>query len=501
MPLSNSPIDSTWKLTFDDEFNTLNTSHWGTNWLGAPGAITKPINSAEQAAYDPAQVSVSDGYLHLGTDHKTVTVGSTTYNMVGGMVQSNDHFQQAYGYFEARIFLPGSNGDISNWPAFWLDGQNWPVDGELDIMEGLSGQAGWHFHSPSGGPGASSSADFTGWHTYGALWEPGSVTYYYDGVEMGKITSGITSSPMYMILNNGVSDSIGGPTHVPSDMLVDYVHVYSQEPNAVAVAPEANYNGPGEVAGGGGTPAPEPPPVGGGILGDSLGNLLVGDSGSNTLSGQGGADTLNGGAGADNLIGGAGNDLYMVDSTKDIVNENGGSGTDTVLSSISFDLHANGRSVLGSIENLTLTGFASNGTGNDLNNTLIGDKYFNRLVGNGGNDTIDGGAGNDILTGGSGSDTFIRHALSAEGRDTIKDFHTGAGGDKLDVHDVLSGFVNGASNPNDFVHLTQSGGNTTVQIDANGAAGGHSYTSVAVLTGVTGVTVNELVNDGNIVLH
>jgi hypothetical protein len=31
MPLSNSPIDSTWKLTFDDEFNSLNANHWGTN--------------------------------------------------------------------------------------------------------------------------------------------------------------------------------------------------------------------------------------------------------------------------------------------------------------------------------------------------------------------------------------------------------------------------------------------------------------------------------------
>ena len=63
----------------------------------------------------------------------------------------------------------------------------------------------------------------------------------------------------------------------------------------------------------------------------------------------------------------------MVDNAKDIVNETGGSGTDTLLSSVSFDLHDNGKTVFGSFENLTLTGFATNGTGNDLNNTLIGD--------------------------------------------------------------------------------------------------------------------------------
>ena len=49
-------------------------------------------------------------------------------------------------------------------------------------MEGLSGQACWHFHDPQGGPGGCSTATYTGgWHTFGADWEPGSVTYYYDG--------------------------------------------------------------------------------------------------------------------------------------------------------------------------------------------------------------------------------------------------------------------------------------------------------------------------------
>ena len=201
MPLYNSaPINLSWKLTFDDEFNSLNTGTWGTNWLGNPGTITKPINSAEQAAYDPAQVSVSGGYLRLGTAYKDVTVAGTHYDMVAGIVQSDNRFEQTYGYFEARIYLPGSNGQIQNWPAFWLNGENWPTDGELDIMEGLSGKAGWHFHSPSGGPGETEAGNYTGWHTYGALWEPGKVTYYYDGVEVGEISTGITSSPMYLIL-------------------------------------------------------------------------------------------------------------------------------------------------------------------------------------------------------------------------------------------------------------------------------------------------------------
>src|SRR5262249_53284742 len=153
-------------------------------------------------------------------------------------------------------------------------------------------------------------------------------------------TSGITSSPMFMILNHGVSDTIGGPTDVPSDMLVDYVRAYSHDPNAVAVAPEANYNGPGSVAGGPTDPPPaghplpppidnpsppagDPPPTAGDPppVGDTSGHLLIGDVGSNLLTGNAGNDTLDGSLGADTLVGGAGNDLYIVANAFDVVKE------------------------------------------------------------------------------------------------------------------------------------------------------------------------------------
>ena len=83
------PVDSSWTLTFDEEFNgtSLDTDVWGTNWLGTDGAITKPINSAELAAYDPAQVSVSDGSLHLTAVASPVTVNGTEYDYRSGIVQ------------------------------------------------------------------------------------------------------------------------------------------------------------------------------------------------------------------------------------------------------------------------------------------------------------------------------------------------------------------------------------------------------------------------------
>ena len=225
----NAPLGAagSWTQRFDDEFNgsSLNTSAWSTGWLGS--GVTPPVNSYEQQCYDPNQVSVSGGTLHLTVSASACTVGGHTYPYRSGMVNSDGKAQFTYGFFEARIYLPGSAGSIANWPAWWTDGQSWPTDGEMDVMEGLEGQACWHFHSPAGGPGSCSTNDFTGWHTYGADWEPGSVTYYYDGRAVGRITTGITSAPMYLILNDAVNQP-GSGYAAPSTMQVDYVRVWAK---------------------------------------------------------------------------------------------------------------------------------------------------------------------------------------------------------------------------------------------------------------------------------
>jgi Ca2+-binding RTX toxin-like protein len=90
--------------------------------------------------------------------------------------------------------------------------------------------------------------------------------------------------------------------------------------------------------------------------------------------------------------------------------------------------------VLGSLENLTLTGSANlSGSGNDLANVLNGNAGSNVLSGAAGNDTmrggagndvLRGGAGNDILTGGTGRDTFVfgTPLAASTNVDTITDF-------------------------------------------------------------------------------
>ncbi len=130
------------------------------------------------------------------------------------------------------------------------------------------------------------------------------------------------------------------------------------------------------------------------LYGNDGDDVLSGGNGNDILIGGAGNDTLDGGTGRNDMIGGAGNDTYFVASNQDLIYEDVGGGTDTVKLSTTngvYTLPAN-------VENLTFIGGGTfTGTGNALDNVIIG---------GGNNDTIDGGAGADTMNGGAGSDTY-----------------------------------------------------------------------------------------------
>ena len=168
--------------------------------------------------------------------------------------------------------------------------------------------------------------------------------------------------------------------------------------------------------------------------GGDVGDQILGDRGGNLLVGREGADLLAGRRGSDGLRGDAGNDQ------------------------------------------------------------LSGDRGADTLEGGAGNDVLSGGRGRDTLTGDGGADVFRYRALD-ERLDTITDL---GAADAIDIAQVLSGFEDGVSDPDDFVSVVDDGADAILQVDADG--GGDIFRDLAVISGGAGTSVDALLAGGNLVL-
>jgi VCBS repeat-containing protein len=177
-------------------------------------------------------------------------------------------------------------------------------------------------------------------------------------------------------------------------------------------------------------------------------NLIADFTGNTAITGSTGDDTSLNGNNNNNFIDAlAGNDTIDARGGDDLVR--GGDGADNI----------------------------TGGSGNDV---LFGDAGNDVISGGDGNDRIVGGAGNDTLTGGANADVFAWTLADAGGLgtpavDTITDFNTGAvsaGGDVLDLRDLLGGEAlgpgNSAGNLANYLDFEVSGSNTTIHISSNG---------------------------------
>ncbi|MEK7816307.1 MAG: putative Ig domain-containing protein, partial [Pseudomonadota bacterium] len=209
-------------------------------------------------------------------------------------------------------------------------------------------------------------------------------------------------------------------------------------------------------------------------------NVLSGLAGNDALTGNAGNDTLDGGLDADTMAGGAGNDTYIVDNAGDVVTENANEGADTVQSSVIYTLTNN-------VENLTLTGTDNiNGTGNTLNNVIVG---------NSGANVIDGGAGNDTLTGGSGDDTYVFNL--GDGVDTIDDLTLAGEGNALQFGTGIDPTALTLSFDGGVLVLNMSGGDQLrlTNFDPNDVYGAHAVETFSFADG-TVLTYSQLIDRG-----
>lgn len=221
------------------------------------------------------------------------------------------------------------------------------------------------------------------------------------------------------------------------------------------------------------------------LFGDDGNDVLFGDNDRDHMEGGKGEDILYGGADGDSLFGNTGNDTIYGSLGDDF--PDGGDGNDTLFGDDGNDTFSGGRG------NDVLHG----GVGNDI---LFGDPGKDTLFGDDGDDSLNGGSGIDKLTGGVGSDAFVFDSDALLARDRITDFSL-TGGDRLELHNILTGYSPLGSVITDFVRITSSDGDSKFFVDSNGNVDGQDFTQIALLYDVTGLTNEvQLLADGVLVV-
>ncbi len=233
-------LDGSWRLVFGDEFDgtALDVGKWVTNvWQGAQCGANSG-NHGSQNCYSPSAVTQSDGKAHLTASRNAYNFNGSIFPYTSGIINSDQKYFFAYGYVDVRAKLPKGKGF---WPAIWLYNPAYTLD-EIDIMEFIGGDRTTIYqtlHTKNGGENqfTSKNPDWsTEYHNYAVRWEPGSLTFYIDGVQTGHLTNLVPSGKMYLMANldvGGPSSWGGAPdgaTTFPSSVDVDYVHVYQQYP-------------------------------------------------------------------------------------------------------------------------------------------------------------------------------------------------------------------------------------------------------------------------------
>lgn len=165
---------------------------------------------------------------------------------VSGKITTAGRVSFHYGLIEARMKPPT---DLGSWSAFWLLGDSlltgtpWPQCGEIDVLEAV-GQEPNHLLGTIHGPGYSADAGVTkkiehsaalsqDFHTYGVLWLPDSITWFFDGRAYHRVTPAdidghewVFNQPFYAIVNLAMGGTLGGPLHddvATCDLRLDWV--------------------------------------------------------------------------------------------------------------------------------------------------------------------------------------------------------------------------------------------------------------------------------------
>lgn len=243
------------------------------------------------------------------------------------------------------------------------------------------------------------------------------------------------------------------------------------------------------------------------LYGGNGADVLDGGAGDDLLDGGSQNDTIQGGLGDDSLLGQAGNDRFLMEENGGRDTLIGGSGTDTIDTTlitsgvtINYTFTGSGTfTAAGTSASLSSIERAVTGSGDDTIFGGTGADYVetgdgtDSLFGGGGSDTFFAGGGNDLVDGGSSSDTLY----GGDGDDTLIG---GTGSDSLFGDEGDDRFVIGSSDGSDTLFggtgndtLDFSGFTTAVTANFSGAGAG----SVSSSAGTTFFSEMEILETGS----
>jgi len=241
-------------LVWQDEFNDErlsdgktalpNTKDW---WYetGASGWGNNELQNYIAGFFETDTCAViKDGILNIIAQKRNSEVLSIRMNTIQSWT---------YGYFEARLKLPGGRG---TWPAFWMMPKNytaWPDDGEIDIMEEVGYHADYvsssiHCKAYNHILGTQKTAEKwistaeSDFHIYALEWTADYIKTYVDGAllftfdndKSGNKDTWPFSAPFYLKLNLAWGGNWGGAqgvdeTKLPAVYGIDYIRVYQKK--------------------------------------------------------------------------------------------------------------------------------------------------------------------------------------------------------------------------------------------------------------------------------
>jgi beta-glucanase (GH16 family) len=234
-----------WRQLFVDDFDVdVPLGSFPSAVSARWGAYRYPAkDTSKRGTYWPERVvSVAGGVLtkRIHSENGTPLVAALTPKVPG-----SSKFGQMYGRYEVRFrvnrLTPGYKIAWMLWPDAGTNttgaASGGGGNGEIDWPEmDLNEPNVWGFvHHMNATVGSDqdwfkAAVDIRQWHTYAMEWSPGLIVLRLDGVEIGRTTTRVPSTPMHWVLQTETSLDTAPAADAQIDVMIDWVAAWGYAP-------------------------------------------------------------------------------------------------------------------------------------------------------------------------------------------------------------------------------------------------------------------------------